>query len=66
MIILPKEDLMKMRGGDNQACDAILDFMIEFKEWDIGDMPLPTFMALIKRMAKHGEDMRRESKWPKR
>jgi hypothetical protein len=63
MINIPKEDLIKMRGGEEQAFyNAILDMMIELKDWDISDMPLPTFLALAKRLRFHNEQMKSEMK----
>jgi hypothetical protein len=67
MIGIPKEDLLKMRGGGEQNfCDAALDMMIELKDWNISHMPLPTFMALVKRMQFHNEEIKRQSKWSKK
>jgi len=67
MIPIPKEDLLKMRGGaEKQLSDTILDLMIEFKTWKLGDMPMPTFLGIIRRMEEHRKDMEREMKWSKR
>lgn len=66
-MILPKEDLLKIQGGQGkQLSDTILDLMIEMKNWDIGDMPIPTFLALCKRLKEHNDEMKREMKCHKR
>jgi hypothetical protein len=66
-MIVPKDDLLKMRGGsEKQLADTILDLMIEFKTWDIGKMPIPTFIGIVKRMEEHKKEMEREMKWSKR
>jgi len=67
MIPIPKEDLLKMRGGtEKQIADTILDLMIELGQWDIGNMPMPTFIGLVKRINERNKELEREMKWQNR
>ena len=63
MIPIPKRDLELMSGGRDNLYDAILDFMIEFHEIDmdkLGRLPLPTFLALAKRMDYRNKQMEKQ------
>jgi len=51
---------LKRGGKDAHACRILYIVMRKLHQWDIFDMPLPTFIEIVKGLREEADEMEKE------